>query len=96
MTRLAVFSFTQPTFDLLRSDLVRFRLADAVAASAAFPTVFVTTLVNYSPCPAQGEAWRAGNPPIWVENATATSWYDNATRVRRGRDAGAACATRAN
>ena len=87
MTRLSVFPFTQPTFDLLCSDLAQFRLADAVAASAAFPTVFVTTLVNYSPCPAQGDAWGTDRPPIWVENATGTPWYDNATRVRRGRNA---------
>lgn len=87
MAQGSVFSFTQSTFDLLCSDLAQFRLADAVAASAAFPVAMSPlTLVNYSPCPAQaaeGERW----PPRWIENATRTSWYTNQTRVRRGRGA---------
>ena len=89
MSQGSVFSFTQPTFDLLCSDLTRLRLADAVAASAAFPVALSPlTLVNYSPCRAQ-ENEREDNrwPPRWIENATETDWHTNHTRVRRGRAA---------
>lgn len=87
MTQGSVFSFTQPTFDLLCSDLAQLELANAVAASAAFPVLLSPlTLENYSPCDAQadeGDRW----PPRWIVNATRTSWYDNQTRARRGRSA---------
>lgn len=89
MSQGSVFSFTQPTFDLLCSDLTQIRLADAVAASAAFPVALSPlTLINYSPCRAQ-EQERSRNrwPPHWIKNATNTEWYTNQTRVRRGRTA---------
>lgn len=49
-----VFSFTQDQFDLICADLTKMRLADAVAASAAYP-IFLSalTLENHSPCDAQ-------------------------------------------
>ncbi len=54
MTSGSRFQFTQRTFDLLCSDLSRLPIADAVAASAAFPAGLTPiTLTNYSPCPAQ-------------------------------------------
>ena len=87
MSQGSVFSFTQSTFDLLCSNLTQLRLADAVAASAAFPVALSPlTLVNYSPCRAQ-ELEKDKWPPRWVTNATNTKWYTNQTRVRRGRAA---------
>ncbi len=57
MTAGSRFSFTQDQFDLLCADLTRVRIADAVAASAAFPPVFsAQTIVSYAPCPTQDEA----------------------------------------
>ena len=62
------FAFTQGQFDLLCSDLSRYRLADAVAASANFPLAFSATgLRNYSNCEAQhSDAWKADGPPQWI------------------------------
>ncbi len=52
-----VFSFTQDQFDLLCADLAKFRLADAVAASAAYPVLLTAlSLKNHSPCKAQENA----------------------------------------
>lgn len=82
------FPFTQERFDLMCSDLSQLKLSVGVAASAAFPgALSPVTLVNYSPCPSQnGDRW----PPRWVTNAAeGTSWYDNPSRVRRGRAAAA-------
>jgi NTE family protein len=78
-----IFPFTKSYFDLLCSDLTSVKLSVAVAASAAFPAALSpVTLKNYSPCPAQQTgAW----PPGWVETAMDTPWYDNPSRVRRGR-----------
>lgn len=57
MANGAVFSFTQDQFDLICADLTKLRLADAVAASAAFPVALTAlTLKNQSPCPAQAAA----------------------------------------
>jgi NTE family protein len=77
------FSFTQSTFNLLCSDLSKLKLSTAVAASAAFPVALSpVTLVDYSPCEAQRSTeW----PPLWVENAANSDWYDNPVRVMRGR-----------
>ena len=64
------FPFTQNRFDLLCSDLSRYKLADAVAASANFPLAFSAIgLRNYSDrCPAhQGEVWRRTGPPRWID-----------------------------
>lgn len=48
------FTFTQSQFDLLCSDLTPLRIAEAVAASAAYPVGLTPiTLTNYSPCPFQ-------------------------------------------
>jgi NTE family protein len=59
MSNGAVFSFTQDQFDLICSDLSKLHLADAVAASAAFPVALTAlTLKNQSPCPAQDAATR--------------------------------------
>ena len=92
----APFAFTQNTFDLICSDLDRLALSVAVAASAAFPgALSPVTLTNYAPCQAQqAVSW----PVTWVNQAAASRWYDNPSRVRRGRDAqnyalGAAAAT---
>lgn len=52
-----VFSFTQEQFDLLCADLAKFKLADAVAASAAYPVLLTAlSLKNHSPCKAQKNA----------------------------------------
>ncbi len=51
MTTTLRFTFTQSRFDLLCSDLNKFPLAEAVAASSAFPVGLTpVTLTNYSPC----------------------------------------------
>ena len=51
MTTTLRFTFTQGRFDLLCSDLNRFRIAEAVAASSALPVGLTPiTLTNYSPC----------------------------------------------
>jgi NTE family protein len=61
-------TFTQGSFDFLCSDLGRYRLADAVAASANFPLAFSAAgLRNYSPCAAQrGATWTKDGPPQWI------------------------------
>jgi NTE family protein len=57
MTTGSRFSFTQDQFDLLCSDLAEVKLADAVAASAAFPPLFTAqTIANHAPCATQDEA----------------------------------------
>jgi NTE family protein len=72
------FSFTQNNFDLLCSDLSSFRLADAVAASAAFPFAFSPiTLRNYSgPGCAwqQQEGWKKHGQPAWINGML--EYYD--------------------
>jgi NTE family protein len=66
MSNGAVFSFTQNQFDLICSDLARLPVADAVAASAAFPVALTAlTLKNQSPCPAQKEAARDKDQTGW-------------------------------
>jgi NTE family protein len=77
------FAFTQDNFDLLCSDLTKVKLSTAVAASAAFPVALSpVTLKNYSPCNEEkGRPW----PPVWVQNAAQTSWYENPVRAARGR-----------
>jgi NTE family protein len=77
------FPLTQPTMDLLCSDLTTMKLSTAVAASAAFPVALSpVTLTNYSHCPAEDHIrW----PPQWASNAAATSFYDNPARLARGR-----------
>lgn len=48
MTTGSLFPFIQLQFDLLCADLNRFKIADAIAASAAYPVVFpALTLRNY-------------------------------------------------
>lgn len=82
VTAEAVFPFTQDRFDLICSDLIEMKLADAVAASAAFPLALsAVTLTNYSPCPAQDRAW-PDHPPLRIINPLSTSAYDN-PQVRR-------------
>lgn len=66
------FPFTQNRFDLICSDLDRYRLADAVAASANFPIVFSPMgLNNYSrECAARRmaiDAWNKEGPPAWLK-----------------------------
>ena len=47
-----VFSFTQEMFDFLCANLTKFKMADAVAASAAYPVVLTAlTVKNYWPDP---------------------------------------------
>jgi NTE family protein len=94
----AVFSFTQPSFDLICADLAKFRLAEAVAASAAFPVALAPLAIkNHSPCDAQiakskemtgseGDNDRQSRwPPIWVQNAAESDIEINPNLVRRGR-----------
>ena len=94
----AVFSFTQPQFDLICADLAEFKLAEAVAASAAFPVALAPLAIkNHSPCEAQtakirelpGSSGDNGRqprwPPLWIQNAVTTSIETNPNRVRRGR-----------
>jgi hypothetical protein len=65
------FPFTQNRFDLLCSDLERYKLANAVASSADFPIVFTPIgLRNYSRnCPAHDETWKTEGPPRWITRA---------------------------
>jgi NTE family protein len=66
----AIFPFTQGHFDLLCSDLGKYRLADAVAASGNFPLAFSPLgLQNYSGCAAQqSPSWSTDGPPQWVDH----------------------------
>lgn len=58
----ARFEFTQDEFDLLRSDLSRFSISRAVAASAAFPVYFTPiVLKNYSAQQPKAE-------PEWIKS----------------------------
>lgn len=93
-----VFTFTQPQFDLLCSDLQQFRIADAVAASAAFPVALAPLAIrNHAPCDWQldkaaletnpGTNAQLRWPPVWLQNAVATDIAVNPDRVRRGRTA---------
>lgn len=83
VTAEAVFPFTQDRFDLICSDLLDMDLADAVAASAAFPLALTAiTLTNYSPCAAQDRAW-PDHPPLRIINPLSTSAYDNPQDRRR-------------
>ncbi len=61
------FPFTQGHFDLLCSDLAKFPLGYAVAASANFPLVFSPIAIeNHSQnCPL-GENWSSQGPPNWI------------------------------
>jgi NTE family protein len=63
------FPFTQNRFDLICSDLDRYRLADAVAASANFPIVFSPMgLTNFSRgCRAHDGDWLKKGPPVWID-----------------------------
>jgi NTE family protein len=66
----AIFPFTQGRFDFLCSNLLQYRVADAVAASANFPLAFSATgLQNFSGCDAQkSPSWGKDGPPQWVEH----------------------------
>jgi NTE family protein len=81
------FPFTQNRFDLLCSDLEKYKLADAVAASADFPIVFSPIgLRNYSAdCPAHDQTWNTEGPPVWINRAlddyTAKSSDSDAART---------------
>jgi NTE family protein len=71
----ARFEFTQDQFDLLQSDLSKFPIARAVAASSAFPLYFApVVLKNYS-------AEHPGPEPEWIHavltNSTASSRLKN-------------------
>lgn len=60
------FSFTQPQFDLLGSDLGSYPVSHAVAASAAFPGLLTPiTLCNYPKDPAT-------QTPAWIEEGLAS------------------------
>ncbi len=65
VTNESVFPFNQDQFDLICSDLSRYPLARAVAASNGFPVVFTPiTLENHAPeC--------AGRRPAWIEEGLA-------------------------
>lgn len=67
----ARFEFTQDEFDLLRSDLSKFPLSRAVAASAALPVVLTPiVLKNYS---AEEKAAEPGWIPAILDDPTASS-----------------------
>jgi NTE family protein len=78
----SIFPFTQGRFDLLCSDLLQYRVADAVAASANYPLVFSSTnLQNYSGCAAQqSDSWNNHGPPKWLAYY---SKYDSETTQAR-------------
>jgi NTE family protein len=65
-----VFPFTQGRFDLLCSDLSRYKIANAVAASSNFPLAFSPMgLQNFSGCPAQkSSSWALNGPPQWISH----------------------------
>ena len=74
----ATFLFTPETFDALCSDLASFPIADAVAASAAYPLVFSPIVVDSH----QGDcAYRA---PDWL---TAARYNSGATGAMRAHAA---------
>jgi NTE family protein len=64
-----IFPFTQGRFDFLCSNLLKYRVSDAVAASSNFPLAFSPMgLENFSGCDAQGtNEWKNDGPPQWVE-----------------------------
>ncbi len=66
MTRGSRFEFTQPQFDLLYSDLARYPVGYAAAASAAFPGLLTPVVMkNYE----KGPDYRV---PLWVTQTLAT------------------------
>jgi len=74
------FPFTQNRFDLICSDLDRYELAYAVAASANFPIVFSPIgLSNYSgDCAAHRDpAWLDRGPPRWIAGYAQYDASDN-------------------
>jgi predicted acylesterase/phospholipase RssA len=77
----AVFPFTQGHFDLLCSDLNKYRLANAVAASGNFPLAFSPLgLENFSGCDAQrGSSWTQNGPPQWIRHYDKFSGENAAT-----------------
>ena len=93
MSKGTTFSFTQPWFDLLCADLTDFRLADAVAASAAVPLAFSPlALRNNAPCDAQnvdGEGVALGLPAwaSWIGPALAFDDHQSIERLQRARTA---------
>ncbi len=75
------FTFTQEQLDRLCLDLRDIRLADAVAASAAFPVALTPLpLPVHSPCPAQAREL-AENPAGIIKG------FENAARLRETRNA---------
>jgi NTE family protein len=63
------FSFTQPSFDLICSDLSSFPVARAVAASNGFPVLFSPiTLISHTP-DCRGVRPPAAAPAEWAETA---------------------------
>jgi NTE family protein len=67
-----VFTFMQPDFDMICSDLSKMRVAQAVTASSAVPGIF-------SPLLLENHAGTCGYPyPTWIEEALA-----NPTKSRR-------------
>lgn len=81
MSSGAAFPFTQEQFDALCSDLLPLPVAQAVAASAAFPVAFTAlTLKNYSgkPCPTTVPT------PRWIEQGLKDK-DTNLPRLKRAR-----------
>ena len=75
MTSNGIFPITQTSFSLLCSDLVQFKLADAVSASAAYPGWFTSVpLKNYiddAGCPVKNTAEAANRTEIltsWIKD----------------------------
>ena len=68
------FTFTQPSFNMLCSDLDDFSVARAVAASSAVPIAFKpVTLKNHADCQYE--------EPVWVEYARANSLNNERLRT---------------
>lgn len=74
INNLTTFSFIQPQFDFLCSDLSTYPVANAVMASSAVPGPFASiALRNYADCPERHQPW--------VDEALASDDYFNRQRV---------------
>jgi NTE family protein len=97
MVEGTVFPFTQPTFDLLCSDLTKTKVSTAVAASASFPFAYSpVTLDNYSykdnpqdKCPVRftGRLGPRRTMTNWYENPALATWQRAEDAYAEGRKA---------
>ena len=74
INNLTTFSFIQPQFDFLCSDLSTYPVANAVMASSSVPGPFSSiALRNYADCPERQQGW--------VDDALASDDYFNRQRI---------------